>query len=242
MSNSIMLSKTIFNNFIIPNNISMKLAFRFFIFVTLVISYNAKAQQPFYDEIQNFKKQDSINPPPQHAILFVGSSSFNLWKDVQTYFPNYTIINRGFGGSSLTDVIRYANDIIFPYHPKEIVIYCGENDLAASDTVSVQTVFDRFKTLFEIIRSKLGNEKIVYVSIKPSPSREKLMPEMEEANQLIKEFLEREKHTAFVDVYHLMLTEEYKPIPDIFRDDSLHMNAKGYAIWQKAIEPFLKEK
>jgi len=237
-----MLSKTIFNNFIIPNNISMKLAFRFFIFVTLVISYNAKAQQPFYDEIQNFKKQDSINPPPQHAILFVGSSSFNLWKDVQTYFPNYTIINRGFGGSSLTDVIRYANDIIFPYHPKEIVIYCGENDLAASDTVSVQTVFDRFKTLFEIIRSKLGNEKIVYVSIKPSPSREKLMPEMEEANQLIKEFLEREKHTAFVDVYHLMLTEEYKPIPDIFRDDSLHMNAKGYAIWQKAIEPFLKEK
>ncbi len=242
MSNSIMLSKTIFNNFIIPNNISMKLAFRFFIFVTLVISYNAKAQQPFYDEIQNFKKQDSINPPPQHAILFVGSSSFNLWKDVQTYFPNYTIINRGFGGSSLTDVIRYANDIIFPYHPKEIVIYCGENDLAASDTVSVQTVFDRFKTLFEIIRSKLHNEKIVYVSIKPSPSREKLMPEMEEANQLIKEFLEREKHTAFVDVYHLMLTEEYKPIPDIFRDDSLHMNAKGYAIWQKAIEPFLKEK
>ncbi len=237
-----MLSKTIFNNFIIPNNISMKLAFRFFIFVTLVISYNAKAQQPFYDEIQNFKKQDSINPPPQHAILFVGSSSFNLWKDVQTYFPNYTIINRGFGGSSLTDVIRYANDIIFPYHPKEIVIYCGENDLAASDTVSVQTVFDRFKTLFEIIRSKLHNEKIVYVSIKPSPSREKLMPEMEEANQLIKEFLEREKHTAFVDVYHLMLTEEYKPIPDIFRDDSLHMNAKGYAIWQKAIEPFLKEK
>ena len=242
MSNSIMLSKTIFNNFIIPNNISMKLAFRFFIFVTLVISYNAKAQQPFYDEIQNFKKQDSINPPPQHAILFVGSSSFNLWKDVQTYFPNYTIINRGFGGSSLTDVIRYANDIIFPYHPKEIVIYCGENDLAASDTVSVQTVFDRFKTLFEIIRSKLHNEKIVYVSIKPSPSREKLMPEMEEANQLIKDFLEREKHTAFVDVYHLMLTEDYKPIPDIFRDDSLHMNAKGYAIWQKAIEPFLKEK
>ena len=220
----------------------MKLTFRFFIFIALIISHHTKAQPPFYDEIQNFKKQDSINPPPQHAILFVGSSSFNLWKDVQTYFPNYTIINRGFGGSSLTDVIRYANDIIFPYHPKEIVIYCGENDLAASDTVSVQTVFDRFKTLFEIIRSKLGNEKIVYVSIKPSPSREKLMPEMEEANQLIKEFLEREKHTAFVDVYHLMLTEEYKPIPDIFRDDSLHMNAKGYAIWQKAIEPFLKEK
>jgi len=235
-----MLSKTIFNNFIIPNNISMKLTFRFFIFIALLISYNAGAQQPaFYEEIQTFKQQDSINPPPQHAILFVGSSSFHLWTDVQSYFPNYTIINRGFGGSSLTDVIRYANDIIFPYHPKEIVIYCGENDLAASDTVSAQTVFDRFKTLYEMIRSKLRNEKIVFVSIKPSPSREKLMPKMEEANQLIKEFLEREKHTAFVDVYHLMLTEDYKPMPDIFKEDSLHMNPKGYAIWQKAIQPFL---
>jgi len=217
----------------------MKLTFRFFIFVALVISYNAKAQQPFYDEIQAFKKQDSINPPPQHAILFAGSSSFNLWKDVQSYFPNYTIINRGFGGSSLTDVIRYASDIIFPYNPKEIVIYCGENDLAASDTVSAQTVFDRFKTLFEMIRGKLRNETIIFVSIKPSPSREKLMPKMEEANQLIKDFLSMQRHTAFVDVYHLMLTEDYKPIPDIFKEDSLHMNPKGYAIWQKAIEPFL---
>jgi lysophospholipase L1-like esterase len=217
----------------------MTLTFRFFIFVALLISYNAKAQQPFWDEIQNFKKQDSISPPPQHAILFVGSSSFNLWKDVQSYFPNYTIINRGFGGSSLTDVIQYASDIIFPYHPKEIVIYCGENDLAASDTVSAHTVLDRFKTLFDIIRSKLRNEMIVYVSVKPSPSREKLMPKMEEANQLIKEYLSAQKHTAFVDVYHLMLTEDYKPMPEIFKEDSLHMNPKGYAIWQKAIEPFL---
>ena len=93
-----------------------------------------------------------------------------------------------------------------------------------------------------MIREKLANEKIVYVSIKPSPSREKLMPKMEEANQLIKDFLKTEKHTAFVDVYHLMLTADYKPIPEIFIEDSLHMNAKGYAIWQKAIEPFLKEK
>jgi lysophospholipase L1-like esterase len=221
----------------------MKLIKIFVLFLLLLIVYTTYAQQPpFYDEIQTFKKQDSTNPPPQHAILFVGSSSFHFWTDVQSYFPNYTIINRGFGGSSLTDVIRYAGDIIFPYHPKEVVVYCGENDLAASDTISSQTVFERFKTLYHIIRSKLSNEKIIYVSLKPSPSREKLMPKMEEANELIEEFLKTEKHTAFVDVYHLMLTPEYKPIPDIFKEDSLHMNAKGYVIWQKAIEPFLKEK
>ena len=221
----------------------MKLAKHFLLFLFILIAQFVFAQQPpFWEDIQAFKKEDSLHMPQQHAILFVGSSSFTKWTDVQNYFPNYTIINRGFGGSSLPDVIRYPDDIIFPYHPKEIVIYCGENDLAASDTVSAQTVFDRFKTLFEMIRSKLSTEKIIYVSIKPSPSREKLMPKMEEANQLIKDFLRTEKHTAFVDVYHLMLTEDYKPIPEIFIEDSLHMNAKGYAIWQKAIEPFLKDK
>ena len=97
----------------------------------------AGAQQPedpFYNDIRAFKKQDSIQPPPRHAILFVGSSSFTRWTDVQDYFPKHRIINRGFGGSTLQDVIRYAGDIITAYHPKQVVIYCGENDLAASDT------------------------------------------------------------------------------------------------------------
>src|ERR1044071_633737 len=104
----------------------------YFLFLILIaFSSQLNAQKPpFYDEIQGFKKEDSIKPPPKHAILFVGSSSFHFWTDVQDYFPGYAIINRGFGGSSLPDVIHYANDIIFPYQPKQIVIYCGENDLA----------------------------------------------------------------------------------------------------------------
>ena len=103
------------------------------------------ATPPFWKDIQNFKKQDSISFPPKNAILLIGSSSFTKWTDVQDYFPGYTIINRGFGGSILLDQIRYANDIIFPYQPKQIVIYCGENDLASSDSVTAQMVFDRFK-------------------------------------------------------------------------------------------------
>ncbi len=197
--------------------------------------------QPFKEDIQNFKKQDSINPPPQNAILFVGSSSFTKWKDVQDYFPGYKIINRGFGGSSLPDVIRYVNDIIIPYHPKQVVIYCGDNDLAASDTVTAETVVSRFKNLFFLIRKKLPNENIAFVSIKPSPSRTRLMPKGEAANKAIKSFLVSQKNTSFIDVYHLMLEENGKPMPSIFLQDSLHMNAKGYAIWKKAIEPHLKK-
>ena len=210
--------------------------------ITLLIvsGQYAAAQQPaFYDEIKVFKKQDSIKPPPQHAILFVGSSSFRKWTDVQSYFPNYTIINRGFGGSTLPDVIHYANDIIFPYHPKEIIIYCGENDFAASDTVTAYTVVKRFKTLYGMIRAKMKTVPVVYISIKPSPSRRKYWTKMIEANKEIKAYLAMQQHATFVDVFNLMLNEYNQPKSEIFLDDSLHMNAKGYAIWQKAIQPHL---
>jgi lysophospholipase L1-like esterase len=195
--------------------------------------------QPFADEIQQFRKQDILNPPPVNAILFVGSSSFRKWTDVGSYFPGYTIINRGFGGSTFPDVIYYAPDIIYPYHPKQVVLYCGDNDLASSDTLTAETVFERFRVLFELIRMKLPGENIVYVSIKPSPSRARLKEKMEKANLLIQAYLSINSHASFVDVYHKMLNPDGSIMTDIFLEDNLHMNAKGYAIWQKAITPFL---
>lgn len=206
------------------------------------ILYNHAAAQalPFYNEIETFKKLDSTHFPPKHAILFVGSSSFTKWTDVQDYFPGYPIINRGFGGSSLPDVIRYANDIIIPYQPKQIVIYCGENDLAGGDTtVNGKLVFERFKQLFILIRKQLPKVPVAYVSMKPSPSREKLWPKMIAGNSLIKKFLGKQNRTAFIDVYHKMFNKDGTIMKEIFIEDNLHMNAKGYAIWQKIIAPYL---
>jgi lysophospholipase L1-like esterase len=177
--------------------------------------------------------------PPANQILFIGSSSFAMWKDVQNYFPSHPIINRGFGGSSLPDLIRYANHIIFPYQPKQILIYCGENDLAASDTITPSIVLDRFKQLFFLIRSGLPTVPVVYISIKPSPSRQYLMTKMLATNRRIKKYLKKKKRTSFVDVYHKMLDTDDMPLENIFLEDHLHMNATGYAIWQKTIEPYL---
>src|SRR4051794_39345746 len=99
----------------------------YFIVIVFVFQYANAQDTAFQKDIQDFKKQDSTSFPPRNAIVFVGSSSFTKWKDVQDYFPNYKIVNRGFGGSTLPDVIRYVNDIIIPYHPKQVVIYCGDN-------------------------------------------------------------------------------------------------------------------
>ena len=210
------------------------------VFFFFVLSNHLAAQVPaFYDDIQTFKKQDSASFPPKHAILFVGSSSFTKWTDVQDYFPKYKIINRGFGGSTLVDVIRYANDIILPYRPKQIVIYCGENDLASSDTVTAQMVLERFKELFTIIRKNDPYVPIAFVSLKPSPSRQHLWSKMVEANQLIKKYLGTKKKTAFIDVYTKMFNKDGTVMQDIFIEDNLHMNQRGYAIWKKIVQPYL---
>ena len=216
------------------------IVFLFSVIFFALLYTNTRAQEPpFYSEIKDFKKQDSIHLPPKNAILFVGSSSFRKWTDVQDYFPGYMIINRGFGGSSLPDVIRYTNDIIIPYHPKQVVIYCGENDLATSDTVTAEMVVNRFKTLFSLIRKGLGNVPVVFVSLKPSPSRSKLFPKMLEANVRIKQFLSKKSRTAFADVYHKMLNSDGAPMKDLFLEDNLHMNKNGYAIWKTVITPLL---
>jgi lysophospholipase L1-like esterase len=199
----------------------------------------AKQPPPFWSEIAEFKHQDSVQRPSSGAILFVGSSSIRKWTNVQSYFPGYTIINRGFGGSTLPDVIRYAGDIIFPYHPKQIVIYCGDNDLASSDSVTATMVYNRFVRLYDLIRSRLKEVDIVYISIKPSPSRQRLMPRMEETNDMIRDFMAKYSHAAFVDVYHPMLTPGGQPIDSFFLADKLHMNEKGYRTWQQILQPYL---
>jgi lysophospholipase L1-like esterase len=215
-----------------------------FVFVLFLGILTATAQTtstiPFQEEINVFIKKDSIAMPAANSILFVGSSSFNYWKDISNYFPGYPIINRGFGGSSLTDLIYFNKETILKYKPKQIYIYCGENDIAASDTITPEIVFERFKTLHSIIRTHLGNNiPVIYVSIKPSVARWSMEDKFVAANTLIRDYINQQKQTQFLDVHSAMLDTNGEVFKDIFIADKLHMNAKGYAIWQKIIAPTL---
>jgi len=197
------------------------------------------ASPPFYNEIMAFKKQDALQPPAPGSILFVGSSSFRLWTDVNSYFPGYAVVNRGFGGAVITDVIRYAYDIILPYKPKQVVVYCGENDLASSDTITAAAVVLRFKTLFGIIRQNLPNAMISFVSIKPSPVRANIQPKVKEANAAIQAFLKTQSHTQFINIYDAMLDAHKHMREELYKEDRLHMKPEGYAIWKKIMTPYL---
>ena len=188
----------------------------------------AQANIPFWKEVQALKQKDSLAFPAPGQTLFIGSSSFTMWKDAQDYFPRHKILNRAFGGSTLLDMIRFRYDVVFPYQPKQIVLYCGENDFASSDTVTVTMVMERFRTFYSLMRAKYPLVPFLYVSMKPSPSRAHLMVKYKEANQLIAEFLKKDKKSAFADVYSKMLKADGSPMDDIYLKDRLQMTAKGY--------------
>ena len=194
----------------------------------------------YFDDIQNFKKLNAENPPQKDAILFLGSSSFTRWTDVGQYFPDKVIINRAFGGSRLADLNYYAEDLLNPYSPKQIVIYCGENDIVYKDKPNAEEVFKRFKQFYNTVRTQFPKANIAYVSIKYSPSREQFWPIMKKANKKIKCFLQWKKNANFIEINNAMKDENGNVRKDIFVEDMLHLNSDGYKIWTKVMYPYLK--
>jgi lysophospholipase L1-like esterase len=189
-------------------------------------------------EIAAFEQADKTHPPRKKGIVFTGSSSIRLWEGLNQDFPDKKVLNRGFGGSETDAVVYFADRIVLPYKPKQVVIYVGENDLAAGK--SPEKVLADFKDLFFKIRNKVPRATVTFISIKPSPSRRHILEGVRETNTLIKGFLASQKRTGFVDVFTPMLQPNGKPKPALFRADSLHMTRAGYDIWAAALKPYLK--
>lgn len=189
-------------------------------------------------EIRKFEESDRVQPPPRGAVLFVGSSSVRLWQSLAEDFPDLKVINRGFGGSQIADSTLYAGRIVVPYKPRLVVLYAGDNDLAAGKTP--QQVFEDYKAFVARVRRDLPKAKIAFISIKPSPSRAALLPKMREANGLIKNYVSRDKGLAYIDVFTPMLGGDGSPRPELFGPDRLHMNREGYLLWKSVVAPYLR--
>lgn len=208
--------------------------------LTFALFFSQEKKPMYWQDIQNFKKLDQENAPPKDAILLVGSSSFTKWTDVASYFPDKTIINRGFGGSRLTDLNYYANDLLSPYQQKQIIVYCGENDFADNHKLKANEVVNRYKTFYKKIREKFPNIEVDYISIKYSPSRESLWPQMREANKKIAAFMKKEPNAEFIDITKAMEDANGNVRKELFVEDMLHMTPEGYQIWTKVMNPYMK--
>lgn len=189
-------------------------------------------------EIQSFADQDKKKFPKKNGALFVGSSSIRGWRTLADDFPGFYTTNRGFGGSHLEDVNFYFEQIVFPYKPKLVVLYAGENDLVAGK--SIETVFNDFKKFVSVLKQRLPKTRLIFVSLKPSPARREFASKFQELNSLIKTETGKDKRLLFVDVWSPMLNHEGQPKKGIFLGDNLHMNSEGYKIWRETLFPLIK--
>ena len=204
------------------------------------LTWMATAEDPirFELEILAMEASDRTNPPPSGAIVLAGSSSFRLWKTLATDLTGYPVVNRGFGGSHLSDLIFYAKRIVLPLRPRLIFVYEGDNDLASGKTP--YSVFEEFRAFADLVHRKLARTRVVFVAVKPSPQRRHLLEAQNDLNRLIRERAGSDpQRLGYVDVVLPMLTATGEPRGDLFLKDRLHLNAAGYALWTRAIREYL---
>jgi hypothetical protein len=189
-------------------------------------------------EIAAYEQADARKAPPTGVVLFIGSSSIGGWKTLAEDFPDHPVLNRGFGGSELADSLHFFDRIVLPYRPRQIFLYAGTNDIQNGKTPE-QVVAD-FKAFVEETERKLPGTEIAYIAIAPNPARWARVEQFKKANDQIAKFAAAHPNVVFVDVFTPMLGSDGKPRPDIFLDDQLHMNERGYRLWRWVVRSFLR--
>ncbi len=198
---------------------------------------NQSPEQRWGKDIRAFEAADKTNPPPRGAILFIGSSTVRLWTNLAEAFPGHQVINRGFGGSQLSDSVAFVDRIVTPYRPKLVFLYAGDNDIVAGKTP--ERIMSAFKAFVEQIHSALPATRIAYLAIKPCPAREKFLAQVKTTNRLIREYVASNDQLLFIDTFTPMLTADGRPRADVYLKDGLHPNARGYGLWVPILTPIL---
>jgi lysophospholipase L1-like esterase len=197
----------------------------------------AKDSTRWEKDIAAFEAQDRANPPPKGALLFVGSSTIVRWKSLAQDFPEYKIINRGFGGNQIADSTYFADRIVIPYAPRAIYLRAGGNDLNAGK--SVEQVFADYKDFVAKVHGKLPDADIVFISLSPSISRWKQADKEKELNARIKDFIAGKPHVKYIETYDMVLGSDGQPREELFVADKLHFNEAGYKLLIERVRPHL---
>lgn len=203
------------------------------------LSFNVlQAQNRWEKEIQYFKDIDKREGIKREKILFIGSSTFTMWKDLKSYFPQHEIVNRAFGGSKMREVLQFFETVVKPYAPKQVIVYEGDNDLSWAE-YSVDEFMKDIYCFVRLVQINFPEAKIAMVSIKPSPSKSaRTIEKYKEANSRMKEFC-IQSNLSFINTYEAMFINQGEINKDLFKEDMLHMNEKGYRIWAEIMEPYL---
>ena len=189
----------------------------------------APTRPEFEGDIRVFEQGDRELGSRPPRVVFIGSSSIRIWDDLAKDFPGHKVVNRGFGGSQIVDAVYFGDRILKAHKPRLIVFFAGTNDINAGKSAAV--VAADFKAFANKVWASWPKAVIAFISISPSPSRVTQIATVREANRAIAAYCQTDARLKFVDVFPAMVRSDGTPRPDIFRDDALHMNRKGYELW-----------
>ncbi len=195
------------------------------------------AVSPSGKQIEAFLAQDAKHPPRKGSILFIGSSSIQLWTTLAKDFPRHSVISRGFSGSTIAHSTFYADRVVIPYQPRLVVMYAGSNDLAMGH--SPERLLADYRGFVQKVHAALPGTPIAFIGITPAPAHSGRMKTLKEANSLIAEFCQATPYCTFIDTFFAFLDENGTPRQDLFVKDGLHMSKAGYVVWREVLTPFL---
>ena len=207
------------------------------LFITILLpifcAYMVKSQNPlrFEEDIEKFFEIEISDN--EDLVVFTGSSSIRFWEDLEQDCHSAKVINTGFGGSHMSDLLFHIEETVLRFEPVKVYIYEGDNDIFANKTP--KNILKTTKMVVEKIKAHNSKIEIFLISAKPSPSRWEFKNEYEDLNILFKKYSETKEGVFYIDIWKAMLDEKGNPKSNIFISDSLHMNRKGYLIWSEVI-------
>ena len=215
----------------------MRVKIKLSLIFSIFLIYTGIAQNNFYSEVtaiqEKYNKQ--IESKLQH-IVFTGSSSIRFWDNLPLVFNDYSIVNTGFGGSQASDLLEVHQELILDFNPKKVFIYEGDNDIAFGKKSN--KILKTIKKISRKIKRRSPDVAIVLIAAKPSIRRWNLKEKYVELNNKFERLSNRKKYIEYADVWSIML-EGDELNRTLFIQDGLHMNKKGYDLWEKAIKEFL---
>ena len=195
--------------------------------------------QRFEADIRSFEAEDKVSPPPSGAVVVTGSSSVRRWHPtIQKDLSPLSVVPRGFGGSTMADALYWIDRVAIAYQPRAIVIYEGDNDLGRYE-VPPAKIAEQFEAIVKRIHRALPATRVYVIAIKPSVSRCEVWPEAVETNELLMAVAAKDDLVTYIDVATPLLRPDGKVMTDIFVEDNLHLNPKGYEIWAAAVRAVL---
>lgn len=208
-----------------------------FLAVFLLTASAQEKEHRFEKDIQAFEKADAATPVAADSVLFVGSSSIRMWKTLAEDFPDAAVINRGFGGSEISDQLHFFDRIIPIYKPRKIVMFCGENDIWRDE--SPEAVYADFRTFVDRASKALPGVPIGFIELKPSPARSSKWAAYQKCNGLIRAYCKDQPLLRYFDVSVDMLDDNGAPRTELFLKDQLHMTREGYRLWAERVRPWV---